>query len=171
MNDVAEAIECFGIVKKNNYLAHTIRAIEVYIKRTRGISYHIFILPSQIVNKSRCEFFDKHCVIRVPYDIEEREDCEVRVRLAHEIAHVIWNFDSLETPELLDPLRIDTAEEVFAWKFARNLIQCKSEHYRRDEYKKFVFDDKFICATIQRIVTQDGNQEIIKSLEKELPFV
>jgi len=41
-----ESAEIVGKVAKDNYLAHSIRHIELAIMKTQGIRYHIFTYPS-----------------------------------------------------------------------------------------------------------------------------
>ncbi len=164
-----DAAKEFGIVTKNNYLAHTIRAIEHYALKKNGKCYHIFTRVSQIKDKTKCEFFDRGCTIRLPIDAQEREDCEMRVRLAHELGHIIWAIDELGNPENLKDAEAE--EEIFAWKFANALILCKSEHYQNEDYKSFVFTPAQVAATIQGIVIRNGDEQILDELGKTLPFV
>jgi hypothetical protein len=80
------------------------------------------------------------CEIRMPVDLEDKKGQEVRLSIAHELAHIVYNFDHL--PRRSDSLaRLDgklrmlnekpysTEEEIYSWKFAYHLIWEKSEDF------------------------------------------
>lgn len=170
MITLEEAFGNFCEIRKNNYLAHTIREIEHYILKNYRMHYHILTRQSEIKNKSKVDFFDKGCVIRIPK--EGMNDNEIRLRLAHEIGHIISKIELLtENPERLDSYQNDVGEEVFAWCFAFGLIKKKSETYRNRTYKEYVVEDRVLMSMIQRIVEENGNQEVITQLRKDLKFL
>lgn len=167
-----EAIEMFGNVCKANYLAHTIREIESYILRQLRRPYQIQTYVSQSKN-FKCDFFDRGCTIRLPISCDEMSDGEIRIRLAHELGHIIQNIDKLDNPEFLEKKlggKEKCAEEIEAWKFAYYLIQKKSKDYQANTYEKFIFKDSELAAIIQRLV-KDMDPAISEELGRTLPFV
>lgn len=166
------AIDSFGVVRKDNYLAHSIRTIECYIYRTLGFCYNIYTLPRERKYQSRCLFFDRGCIIMLPFDTEERSICEIRLRLAHELGHIVYNIvhniSNLANPELLNDS--SDQEEAFCWEFAYKLILCKSEQYsdKDKDYTKFVFTPKQVAANIHGILSRQNQTDIISILKNTL---
>lgn len=164
--------ERFGNVRKDNYLAHTIKEIERYILREEGKCYPILTYPSE-VKHFKCDFQRCYCAIRVPSDCTNIAVSEIRIRLAHELGHIVKNMDKLGDWERLQKERTreeKNAEEIEAWKFAYYLIQKKSLDYQNNTYKDFIFEDRQLVATIQRLV-KGMDPAISKELGRALPFV
>ena len=167
-----EAIEKFGTVKKNNYLAHTIREIESTILQKIKRPYQIQTYAS-LSRNFKCDFFDRCWTIRLPDAFEQMQDGEIRIRLAHELGHIIQNMDKLDNPEFLQKKlskEEKCAEEIEAWKFAYYLIQKKSQDYQNNTYKDFIFKDRQLAAIIQGLV-KDMDPAISEELGRTLPFV
>jgi hypothetical protein len=127
-----EAAEIVGEVEKSNYLAHTIREMELALMRTRRMHYHIFVYAatSPSCTKSKITFFDYCCEIRLAANCEKTDDRTIRLILAHELGHLIYNFDNLKNPEILENPTPSQKEEAFAWIFAYHLINVKSAYHK-----------------------------------------
>jgi hypothetical protein len=95
------AAEVVGEVEKRNYLAHSIREIEYAILQYASKNYHIITRSAEYSKKARIEFFDKGCIIWLPEGNEEMMDEEVRLVLAHELGHLVYNIGRLFNPEIL----------------------------------------------------------------------
>lgn len=167
MMKAEEAAILFATVSPRNYLAHSIREVEQYILREKGVNYKITTYICEQLSKSKCELFDNGCAIRIPVGLIE-EERELRLRLAHELAHIIWNMDKLKNPESINPKGSDE-EEIFAWCFAYHIIKAKSDMYQRKDYSKYVYKDKELGATIQRLV-KDKNAIVQKKISECVPF-
>lgn len=161
-----EAARQFGTVSPRNYLAHTIREIEQHILRKKGRHYTIATYMAQRSTSAKCRFFDNGCVIMLPVG-RESDHKEIRIRLAHELAHIICNIDRLDTPGIITEGNED--EEIFAWAFAYSLVSLKSRHYANNNYKEFSYSDREIAATIERLV-KDKRPQVIKAIAQKVPF-
>jgi len=144
-----EAAEIVGTVEKCNYLAHSIRQMELHILRKQSKHYHI-ITQSSIQSKiSRTYFHDMCCVIFLPAECEEMDDKKIRFILAHELGHLVYNIEKLTNPEILDSAKSSSDEEVYAWEFAFHLVKKKSDEYKENVVKnKFVYGVKELKATL-----------------------
>lgn len=166
-----QAAEELGCVRKDNFLAHTIRDLESKILKEKGKMYQIQTYKSQSKNFN-CDFFDHGCTIRIPANYENMQDGEIRVRLAHELGHIVRNIDKLDNPEFLRKKlegKEKIAEEIYSWKFAYLLIQKKSREYDENVYKKFVYKDEYLAALIQGLI-KDMDPEIYRELDQHMPF-
>jgi hypothetical protein len=149
-----EAAVVVGKVEKSNYLAHTIREIELAILKTRGIHYHIITYASNTQNRTaKIHFSDQCSIIRLPSECGEMDDKIIRLILAHELGHLVYNFDNLKTPEILENSKPSDEEEGFAWVFAYHLINIKSDQHRSDiRRNQFVYDGGDLKRALSNIV-------------------
>lgn len=164
-----EAAEKFGSVRKDNYLAHTIKDIERYILTQEGKSYPILIYPSE-VRHLKCDFQKKYCAIRMPRDCAGTDVSEVRLRLAHELGHIIANMDKLGDMVRLNAPRTREnieAEEIEAWTFAFLLLKKKSKEHETRVYDPFIYKDTDLIDIIVGLV-DPMYPDISKSLERQL---
>jgi hypothetical protein len=135
-----EVVGIIGNVEKYNYLAHTIREIQLAILKTAGINYHITTYVSANSTKAKITFYDRCCEIRLPCDCEEMDDIKIRQILAHELGHLVYNIDKLKEPEIFENLERTDNEELFVWEFAFHLIKKKSDDHRNNkEISKHIF--------------------------------
>jgi|TergutMp193P3_1026864.scaffolds.fasta_scaffold57523_2 hypothetical protein len=136
-----DAAEILVTVKKDNYLAHTIREIGKVIYSAIGKNYHIVTRVSPtLINDSKTIFHNRGCIIYLPFDCEEADDKAIRLILAHELGHLIYNVDKLSDFSFVGRMEAPVEEELFAWQFAYHLIQKKSEELRRDiERKRYIY--------------------------------
>ncbi|MDR1838485.1 MAG: hypothetical protein LBQ93_02715 [Treponema sp.] len=136
-----EAAEIVGVVEKRNYLAHTIRDIELAILQAYNKHYHIITYTSLNSKKSKIIFFDRGCEIRLSFECEEMDERKIRLILAHELGHLVHNIDKLKNPEILENTARSDEEEIYAWKFAYHLIDKKSTEHKNDMHRgKFVYN-------------------------------
>ena len=146
----------FSYVAEDNYLAHSIREIEKTILRKHSINYHILIFKQGRDIPFKVFFRKNSCEIRIQ-DIEISSIISVRLRLAHEIGHLIYNIDLLPNSEKIDALnRRGTAsleEELFAWIFAFEMIKEKSGQYHDDMYKDYQFTPSELKKTIAALTS------------------
>jgi Zn-dependent peptidase ImmA (M78 family) len=178
MGDIAVAEEAkqlakkFGQVRKTNFLAHSIREIEMEIFYLHNINYFIITRISEHVPKSRCHFAIQGCTIFLPLGANDMDIKEVRLRLAHELGHIVGNIEKLKdlakTQEIYSP-----EEEIFASVFAYQLLWEKSESYKNDPppYADFIYkNQKELAAAVLRIAGENGEQ-VQKALERALPKI
>ena len=164
-----EAAEIVGKVEKYNYLAHSIREIEFAILKLKGKNYHVLTYATTTdIKKSQITFYDNGCVIRLPSESEEISDQKIRLVLAHELGHLVFNFENLTNPEKLANSVATKEEELFAWEFAFHLVNMKSEAHRNDiERRKFIYDDRDLKKMLSAIVLEkkpEIHSELVKSL-------
>jgi hypothetical protein len=153
--------EIVGKVRKENYLAHTIREIEYAIRRLKGSGFAILTFRGES-KISKISFFSKGCEIRLPRECDELDDKVIRLTLAHELGHLVFNFDKLDNPEQLNILKTSDAEEKFAWIFAYYLIIEKSKMYSNTHaYQKFVYREGELKSTVRSLI--DKKTDTIKS--------
>ena len=163
-----EAADIVGEVEKRNYLAHTIRDIELAILRTQGKHYHIITCTRANSRKSDIYVSDYSCEIWLTCEYEEINERDIRLILAHELGHLVRNIDKLKNPELLkDTVRSDE-EEIYAWTFAYHLIDRKSvEHQNDTQRKKFVYRSGELMQSIESLLERQKpaiRDAVIKSL-------
>jgi len=163
-----EAAEIVGDVDKLNYLAHSIREIELAILQTQGRHYHIITYPLKNIRKSSILFYDKCCEIRLTYEYDKIDDRIMRLILAHELGHLIYNLDKLRNPEVLENVAPSDEQEIFAWQFAYYLIDKKSlEHENNIQQKKFVYKSGDLKKSITAIL-QNRKPEIYNAVIKSI---
>jgi len=140
-SDPEAAAEIFGVVRKNNYLAHTIREIGYVIYRESGKNYHIVTHTSETLkDSSKIMFYNRGCTIFLPFDSEDMDDKAIRLILAHELGHIIYNVNKLNDFSFVGFRDAPTEEELFAWRFAYYLIGRKSDEISRDvERKRYIY--------------------------------
>jgi len=161
-----EAADIVGEVDKLNYLAHSIREIELAILQTQGRHYHIITYPLKNIRKSSILFYDQCCEIRLTYEYDKIDDRIMRLILAHELGHLIYNLDKLKNPEILENVTPSDEQEIYAWQFAYHLINKKSsEHENNTQQKKFVYKSGDLKKSITAIL-QDRKSEIYNAVIK-----
>ncbi|GHV14594.1 hypothetical protein AGMMS49938_11010 [Fibrobacterales bacterium] len=164
-----DAADYFGKVEKDNYLAHSIRKIEFDILTKQSKHYHIISKVSTTSEKSKIMFFDNSCLIWLPCNCDTIKDEEIRLTLAHELGHVIFNIEALKNPEILGNHESSVEEEQFAWEFAFHLIKKKSDEHRDNiNRKKFVYDFEQLKDVFCAIVRKKAKQEVYDSVKVSL---
>ena len=150
-----EAADVVGKVEDSNYLAHTIREIELAMLKIWGVHYHIVTYEAATNNTAKIHFSDQCSTIRIPAAREntDMDDRRVRLTLAHELGHLVYNFDNLKNPEVLKSRSATTKEEAFAWEFAFHLINMKSEGHKSDiRRKRFVYEGDALKQSLVAIL-------------------
>jgi len=165
-----QAAEIVGKVEKYNYLAHSIREIEFAIMKLKNKHYHVITYATTMdTKKSKITFHDNCCIIRLPYESEEMDDQKIRLVLAHELGHLMFNFEDLTSPEKLANTTATNKEELFAWEFAFYLINMKSEEHKNDiGRRKFIYDDRDLKKMLSAMVLDkkpEIHDDIVKSLD------
>lgn len=164
-----EAAGIVGEVDKRNYLAHTIRDIELAILRTQNKHYHITTWTSANSRKSKIIFFDYCCEIWLTCDYKETSERDIRLTLAHELGHLVHNIDKLKNPEVLEKEVHSKKEETYAWEFAYHLIDKKSVEHKGDMGRsKFVYRPGELKESITFILKK-RNPEIYNDVISSLP--
>jgi Zn-dependent peptidase ImmA (M78 family) len=147
-----EAATIVAVVDKSNYLAHTIREIELAILKEQGFHYHILTYASAMRKTAKIYFSDECCTIQLPFMCEEMDDKNIRLILAHELGHVLHHFDNLKNPEILDNPDPPPEEEIYAWEFAYHLVWLKSESHKSDiTRERFIYDTDKLRAALSNI--------------------
>jgi hypothetical protein len=168
-----EAADIVGEVEKRNYLAHTIRDIELAILRTQSRHYHIITCTAANSRKSKILFFDHCCEIWLTCSYEEIDERDIRLILAHELGHLVFNIDKLENPEILQNTAGSDEEEIKAWIFAYHLIYKKSvEHQNDTQKKKFIYRPGELRQSIESHLKRQKpeiSDAVIKSLFPSAP--
>jgi len=158
-----EAAEIVGVVEKRNYLAHTIRDIEYAILQKHSKHYRIITCTSLNTKKSKIIFFDRGCEIWLTCECEEMDERKIRLILAHELGHLVYNIDKLKNPEILEGTVRSTKEEIYAWVFAYYLIDKKSAEHKSDMGRgKFIYHHGEL---------KDSLTSILKNLKKQEPEI
>ena len=163
-----DAAEIVGDVDRLNYLAHSIREIELAILQTQGRHYHIITYPLKNIRKSSILFYDHCCEIRLTYEYDEIDDRIMRLILAHELGHLIYNIDKLKNPEVLENVKPSDEQEIYAWRFAYHLINKKSMVHETDmQRKKFVYKSGDLKQSIAAIL-ENRKPEIYNAVVQSL---
>jgi hypothetical protein len=163
-----EAAEIVGDVDRRNYLAHSIRDIEFAILKTQGRHYHIITYTSETSRKSKIIFYDQCCEIRLTCEYNEIDERKIRLILAHELGHLVYNVDRLKNPEILENIKTTDKEEIYAWQFAYHLIDKKSfEHADNTQKKKFIYRPGELKASLTSIL-KDKKREICEAVIRSL---
>jgi len=80
-------------------------------------------------------------------------DEQIRLILAHELGHLVFNIENLKTPEILDNTPASIEEEQDAWLFAYYLVRTKSdEHKSNIRQNKFKYDDYVLKDKVVSLV-------------------
>lgn len=150
-----ETAEIVGRVEKSNFLAHSIREIELALLIKRRVHFHIVTVMSSRFRGSGVWFSESGCEIRIRYPDADLDHgafppfMGVRLVLAHELGHLTYNFDHI--PNLMkmsNPLVVrqyPAAQEVYAWRFARRLIMVKGEEHKKSRrHPEFVYETEAI---------------------------
>jgi Zn-dependent peptidase ImmA (M78 family) len=162
-----DAAKVVGDVDRLNYLAHSIREIELAILQTQGRHYHIITYPLKNIRKSSILFYDHCCEIRLTYEYDKIDERIMRLILAHEIGHLVYNIDKLRNPELLKNVVPSNNEEIYAWQFAYHLINEKSlEHEINIQQKKFIYQPGELKKSIAAVLKDETEiyDAVIKGL-------
>jgi predicted SprT family Zn-dependent metalloprotease len=167
-----EAAGIVGEVEKSNYLAHTIREIELAILKLQGFHYHIITYATATQNRTaKIHFSDQCSIIRLPSECEEMDDKIIRLILAHELGHLVYNFDNLKNPEILENSEPSDQEEGFAWVFAYHLINTKSVQHNSDiRRKQFIYDIGELKRTLSNIVKKkrpEIHDDVMRDLARD----
>jgi len=164
-----QAAEIVGKVEKYNYLAHSIREIEFAILKLKSKNYHIITYATTMDSKkSKIAFHDNCCIIRLPYERDDMSDQKIRLLLAHELGHLVFNFEDLTNPEKLMNTATSNKEELFAWEFAFYLIRMKSEEHKHNiERNKFIYDEYDLKNMLSAMV-KDKKPEIYEEILQSL---
>ncbi|MDR0881925.1 MAG: hypothetical protein LBP55_05225 [Candidatus Adiutrix sp.] len=163
-NNPVVCAEIFGEVEKDNYLAHTIRAIEKYLLRKRMHHYFINTYSSERMTSADCKFFEKGCDIRLPKgDGTKADDKGIRLSLAHELGHIVFNFNNLDNFDFLNSYPASAEEEIFAWEFANALIIKKSRGYEKENYSAFIYQPRELKDIILGVVK--NKSDVLLALE------
>jgi len=176
-DDPQKAAEIVGQVEKTNYLAHTIRETECAIHMKFGRHYHIITYTSGL-KYAKTLFCSWGCLIRLPEGLCENEtgdnrDRRLRLVLAHELGHLVYNINELKNPVIHNDVRkIPSEEEVYAWAFAYCLIDKKSNYHRDDRQKdKFVYKDCELKNSLTHILDKQVETAKDESLRKEKQYI
>jgi len=164
-----EAAKIVGEVEKYNYLAHSIREIEFAILKLKNKHYHIITFATTMDSKkSKITFHDNCCIIRLPYERDDMPDQKIRLLLAHELGHLVFNFEDLTNPEKLVNTVTSNKEELFAWEFAFHLIHMKSEEHKNNkDLGKFIYYESDLKSMLSAMV-KDKKPEIYDDIVKSL---
>jgi len=165
-----EAAKIVGVVEKRNYLAHSIREIELAILRTQHKHYQVITYKSEVNANSEIYFFDKCCEIRLANTCDQIDERKLRLILAHELGHLVKNINKLGTAASLKTIKYSNEEEIFAWEFAFHLIHEKSEEYKSSiKRNSFVYSDKELKKSLTSILEKNKPEilsEVMKSIGK-----
>lgn len=155
-----------AVVNKENYLAHAIREIENAVLQTFSKNFRIATHCSTCKDSSSIYFSENGCTIFIPKSaMDEGDPKEIRIRLAHELGHLIYNFKSLSAPAILNKRPTASAEEeAYAWAFAYTLICEKSNGYADKSYfEEFIVDEEALKQTVRRLAgLKDGVVDILE---------
>ena len=172
-----EAADIVGKVSRRNYLAHTIRDIELAILLTQKIHYHIIKLASETNRLSKIYFCEQGCEIWLASDEIVTDERKIRLILAHELGHLIHNIDKLKDTDHLNKIcnrvkqgGINKDEEIYAWDFAFFLIFKKSLEHQNDiknQKGKFVYKPGELKKSIVDIL-RESNPEILDDVMTSL---
>jgi len=160
-----------GKVEKSSYFAHSIRKIEQIIRKKLDKHYRIITHVSKSATKASIRYFDQCCEIHLPAECEEMDDKKIRLTLAHELGHLVYNIEKLKNPEILDDAPTSNDEEQYSWEFAYYLVKTKSDEHRNNiQRRKFVFDDDDLKNMLSAQVKKKIKPEVYKSLALSLGF-
>jgi Zn-dependent peptidase ImmA (M78 family) len=88
-------------------------------------------------------------------ECEEMGDKTVRLTLAHELGHLIYNFDLLEKIDWLNTSKTSNEEEEFSWEFAYYLISEKSRAYASPSaYSRFHYGDQELKKAVRSLLNK-----------------
>jgi hypothetical protein len=162
-----------AVINRYNYLAHTIREMEynIHCASATRPSYHITVKMTGTRNCSSVAFFYKRgCTIFLPCECADMEDEDIRLIMAHELGHISYDIDNLESKTGFNVSPPDD-EEYYAWIFAHSLLDAKSNGYKngvgKDEYI-YHFDDldKLLMSNVKR--QQPDHKELHDRVRKFL---
>jgi hypothetical protein len=174
----------FGSVQKTNFLAHATRGIELDISKRLNVSKskaktsHFRIIPilSDQCRQACCLLDESGCTILInPWDSDlNHEDfpCYLGIRLvlAHELGHLTYNIDKIGEAMNGGSKRLgfrsyNGEEEVYAWRFARALVQVKSEEHRKSRRNpEYVYE----LDTVNRFLGQHLKDKIPSAALEEI---
>jgi len=176
-DDPQKAAEVVGQVEKTNYLAHTIREIEMAIHMKFGKHYHIVTYTSNL-RYAKTFFHTWGCLIRLPDGLCENElgtdrDRRIRLVLAHELGHLIYNLNEIRNPAIhSEDRKIPNEEEVYAWAFAYCLIDRKSDYHRDGRQKdQFIYESGELKTSLKNILDKQVETAIDENQKKEKQYI
>jgi Zn-dependent peptidase ImmA (M78 family) len=142
-----QAAHHFGIVESRNFFAHTIREVSLAILNKHHRHYQILTIIRDRTKITQTIFHQSCCEIFVAPIPEDNDESRLRLALAHELGHLIYNMDRLDSVTDSDNAPIE--EEAWAWKFAYALTMVKShEHQTNKNIAKFVYQPKQLKAIL-----------------------
>jgi len=169
INSPEEDAKRIGMIEKSNYLAHSIRKIEQEIRKKLNKHYRIITHVPLVAKKASIHFFDQCCEIHLPSECEEMKDEQIRLILAHELGHLIFNIKDLKNPEILDNKEATNEEEQYAWAFAYHLIRIKSDEHRSNfRQKNFIYEYSDLKDKFSALVKKKAKPEVYQSLVQSL---
>jgi len=160
-----DAVEIVGNVEKHNYLAHTIREIELAILLTQSHHHLITTRLNETTRQTEIMIHPRGSDIMLAYDLANNE-LLTRLTIAHELGHLVYNFDKLKGPDVqITGSSASQEEEVYAWEFAARLIDKKSkEHKENIEHGNYIHTTRTIKATLAGHL-KDKNPSVYALLE------
>jgi len=162
-----KAAEYFGAIENSNFLAHSIRKIEYEFIREAGIPYRIFTHVTPKINNAITLFLKAYCIIYLPQSENERQ---TRLELGHELGHLVFRFDELSNSKAHNGVEASDYEEVFAWVFAYNLINVKSDlHEDNKQMGKFIYKEGELETELLNII-KEKKPAILDEIVKILHF-
>jgi Zn-dependent peptidase ImmA (M78 family) len=92
----------------------------------------------------------------LPYECEESDDRVVRLILAHELGHIVYNIDKLKDFNFVGVRKANREEELFAWVFAYHLIKKKSGELQKDiERKRYIYPEDELRRSLFSIIKRN----------------
>jgi hypothetical protein len=151
--DAKERAEYFGAWDDSNFLAHSIRRMELELIRKEQLPYHILTVVALQDDSAKILFSKAYCLIFLPSKSEDRDERSIRLSLGHELGHLVLKFNELKNSTTLDNKKLSDEEELFAWKFAYHLIDMKSEQHANDiERQRYIYKKSVLKNTVSDMV-------------------
>jgi len=176
-DDPHAAAEIVGRVEKTNYLAHSIRETELILLERFGMHYHIVTYASER-KCAKTYFVHRACIIRLPDNLCENElgdnrDRRLRLVLAHELGHLIYNINDLENSTIKSFDRVvSPEEEIYAWTFAYCLVDKKSDYHKDVRHKdKFIYGPGELKNSLTNILDKQVETAKDDNLKKERLYI
>jgi hypothetical protein len=157
-----EVADSIGTVVPNNYLAHTIRGIELDLLQNRHLAYHISVTYGVRSQEGNIYFHDTGCNIQLPnFCIHDDNPKLTRLIIAHELGHLFYNFDKLPViPNECDASR-SVEEQGWSWKFAYGLINKRSQdHENIVDHGKYIYQPRELKAAISNRLSEIVNNPL-----------
>jgi len=153
--DAKERAEYFGVWDDSNFLAHTIRRMELELIREERLPYHILTVVALQDDNAKILFSNAYCLIYLPSKHTGRDERSIRLALGHELGHLVLRFKELRDSTTLDNRKLSDEEELFAWKFAYHLIDMKSDQHDDDiKRRRYIYPNSVLKNAISNIVKE-----------------